>query len=65
MPGIYEQSCIDYAIHGNPMQDHYDHEENARYDRFDGLREEALACEDWEPTWEDMNSLLRLTAVEN
>jgi len=38
--GSYEQSCIDYALHGDPERDHWDHEEAARYDRFDGMREE-------------------------
>jgi hypothetical protein len=32
----YQQHCEDYALHGDPMRDHYDYEENARYDRFDG-----------------------------
>jgi hypothetical protein len=32
----YEQHCNDYALHGDPERDHYDHEFNAQYDRFDG-----------------------------
>ncbi len=35
----YESDCNDYALHGNPERDHYDYEENARYDQFDGYRE--------------------------
>ena len=32
----YEDNCRDYALHGNPMRDAMDYEENARYDRWDG-----------------------------
>jgi hypothetical protein len=32
----YEQNCIDYALYGDPERDHWDHELNAQYDRFDG-----------------------------
>ena len=34
----YEENCRDYALHGNPERDHWDYEENARYDRYDGHR---------------------------
>ncbi len=34
----YESDCNDYAIFGDPERDHWDYEENARYDRHDGLR---------------------------
>ena len=37
----YEAYCNDYAVNGCPMRDHYDYEENARYDQFDGYREDA------------------------
>jgi len=37
----YESDCADYAVNGNPMQDHYDYEENARYDMWDGHRGDA------------------------
>jgi hypothetical protein len=32
----FEQHCNDYAMFGDPERDHYDYEEAARYDRFDG-----------------------------
>jgi hypothetical protein len=32
----YESDCADYAIHGDPERDHWDYEENAGYDRYDG-----------------------------
>lgn len=32
----YQEDCEAYAVYGNPERDHWDHEENARYDRFDG-----------------------------
>jgi len=38
----YEQNCDDYALYGDPERDHWDHEEAARYDRWDGHR----GCED-------------------
>ena len=44
--GSYEQHCIDYALYGDPMRDHYDYEEAARYDRWDGYRDEFLEPED-------------------
>jgi hypothetical protein len=34
----YESDCDDYALFGDPERDHYDYEENARYDQYDGLR---------------------------
>jgi hypothetical protein len=36
----YEQNCRDYALYGNPERDHWDYEENAQYDRYDGYRED-------------------------
>jgi hypothetical protein len=42
----YEADCADYALHGDPMRDYYDHEENARYDRFDGFGDPDNA-EEW------------------
>jgi len=36
--GSYEQHCNDYALFGDPMRDHYDYEEAAAYDRWDGHR---------------------------
>lgn len=32
----YEQHCNDFALYGCPMREHYDHEFNAQYDRYDG-----------------------------
>ena len=36
----YEQNCIDYALHGNPMRDAFEYEENARFDYANELKEE-------------------------
>ena len=33
----YESDCNDYAVHGDPERDHYDYEENAVFDQFDGF----------------------------
>ena len=41
MAGTYEQYCNDYAVSGCPMRDAMEYEENARYDCFDGYREDA------------------------
>ena len=30
--GIYEEHCRDFALHGNPAREHFEHEESARYD---------------------------------
>jgi hypothetical protein len=35
-PSRYQLECEAYELYGDPMRDHYDHEENARYDRYDG-----------------------------
>ena len=35
----YQKNCEDYALFGNPERDHWDYEENAQYDRFDGYRD--------------------------
>jgi len=32
----YEDYCNEYAIFGDPERDHYEHEFNAQFDRFDG-----------------------------
>ena len=32
----YEENCIDFALFGDPEQEHYDHELNAQFDRWDG-----------------------------
>lgn len=32
----YEQNCIDFALHGDPEREHWDHECNSEFDRFDG-----------------------------
>ena len=51
----YEANCRDYALNGNPERDHYEHEENARYDQWDGHRSLCTAgyddpnCGDLEP----------------
>lgn len=39
----YEQHCIDFALYGCPMREHYDHELMAEYDRWDGHRGEGDA----------------------
>ena len=44
--GTYEQHCNDYAVHGNPERDHYDYEEAARYDRYDGWGDPDPCLED-------------------
>ena len=44
--GTYEQSCIDFALYGSQEQEHWDHEANAEYDRFDGLRGDFPPNED-------------------
>ena len=51
----YEESCRDFALFGNPEQEHWDHEFNAQFDRFDGHRSLCTAgygdpnCGDMEP----------------
>lgn len=59
--GTYEQHCADYALYGNPERDHWDYEENARYDRFDGFREtfHDEFDPDGEPSLELLNRTLR------
>ena len=52
--GSYEQGCIDYAASGCPMRDHYGYETNAEYDRYDGLRGDALDA-DVEAFYDDMS----------
>jgi len=49
----YEASCEDYALHGNPQRDHEEYEESARFDQFDGRREEFYdtADEDFDQGW--------------
>jgi hypothetical protein len=42
----YESDCNDYAVNGNPERDHWDYEENARYDQFDGQREDLSFNDD-------------------
>ena len=32
----YESDCLEYALFGNPEQDHWDYEMNAQHDRWDG-----------------------------
>jgi len=32
-------SCPDWMLPVDTMQEHYDYEENSRYDQYDGLRE--------------------------
>jgi hypothetical protein len=49
----YEENCRDYALHGNPMRDAMDYEDNARYDRFDGHRSLCTAGYD-DPNCGDM-----------
>lgn len=44
----YQENCEAYALYGNPERDHWDHEEAARYDRFDGYREE------FHDEWDDL-----------
>lgn len=50
----YQEDCEAYALFGNPQQDHWDHEEAARFDRFDGWGDPdpCFEIED-EPTPED------------
>lgn len=52
----YEESCRDFALFGDPERDHWDHEFNAQFDRFDGHRSLCTAgyyddpnCGDMEP----------------
>jgi len=45
--GIYEQHCNDYALNGNPERDHYDYEEAATFDRFDGWWDNE-PCDDYD-----------------
>jgi hypothetical protein len=53
--GIYEQHCEDYAINGNPERDHYDHEDNAIFDCFDGWGDvdPSAALDDDITEWEN------------
>lgn len=44
--------CYDYAGLGSAHQDAMDYEENARYDRWDGYREDTGLL-DWECEGED------------
>ena len=51
----YEEACRDYALFGDPERDHWDHEFNAEFDRFDGYHSLCTAgyddpnCGDMEP----------------
>jgi hypothetical protein len=55
--GCYQRNCEDYALYGDPMRDHYDYEEAARYDRYDGWGDPdpcyESAYEDWCPVCGD------------
>ena len=33
----YQEDCEAYALYGDPERDHWDHEQAAQYDRFDGF----------------------------
>ena len=37
----YESYCAEYAVYGDPEREAMDYEENARYDQYDGYREDA------------------------
>ncbi len=50
----YEENCLDYALFGNPEQDHWDHEFNAQFDRFDGHRSLCTAGYDLDHNDGDM-----------
>lgn len=51
----FEDNCREFALFGNPEQEHWDHEFNAEFDRFDGHRSLCTAgfddpnCGDMEP----------------
>ena len=47
----YEENCRDYELHGNPMREEMEYEENARYDRWDGHR--SLCTAGYHPHWDD------------
>ena len=53
----YQEDCENYALYGNPMRDHYDHEENARFDRYDGMREQFYDSADVDEDRNWFNSL--------
>lgn len=48
----FEESCRDFALFGDPEQEHWDHEFNAQFDRFDGHRSLCTAGFD-HPHWDD------------
>ena len=62
----YEQDCNDYAVHGNPERDHWDYEEGARYDRWDGHRgEDDYAAErEYEDRCYDRDCDNRIALIE-
>jgi len=63
--GSYEEYCNDYALYGDPMRDHYDHEENARYDRYDGWGDpDPCAAYDDQDAWEDAQEWAALSDAE-
>jgi hypothetical protein len=36
-PGPYQLACEEFALYGDPLQEHLDYEEASRFDRFDGF----------------------------
>jgi hypothetical protein len=49
----YEENCRDFALYGDQAQEDARYEENARYDRWDGYREQFYdnANEYFEEQW--------------
>ena len=64
----YEESCNEFALYGCPMREHYDYEENARYDQFDGYHEDMLLMEqqiDQAPCFDCADNMVCYGCVES
>ena len=54
----YQEGCEDFAVNGCTMREHYDHEANSDYDRWDGHRGDFNDEFAWELDEEDHNDWL-------
>jgi hypothetical protein len=62
----YEQYCEAYALYGNPERDHWEYEEAATFDRWDGWIWNTLEYDEYdEPNTPDDEWLSVLWLEEN
>lgn len=55
----YQEECEAFALYGNQFEDDMHYEENARYDRWDGHRGDAMEDFAWEnevDAWEEADA---------